>query len=158
MRRTVVLIMSLAAVSVGCGEDDPGSNDEKQIRSVAAAFNSAFLALYDGAPAYDRICSLATKKARASIAAEANRSHQEGGCSGLVKALQRGVLSDERTQQQTRTRLALLKRRMRHFRIQSIRIKGDTAVVTDNTSYIHGEGGPTILHKEDGRWLVDDVR
>jgi hypothetical protein len=73
----------------------------------------------------------------------------------LFRALQRGVVSDEKKgSRQAKTRIKFLKRRMRHYKIESIRIKGDTAVVTDNTSVIHGEGGPTIFKKADGKWLV----
>jgi hypothetical protein len=46
---------------------------------------------------------------------------------------------------------------MRHYQINSIRIRGDTAVVTA-TSVIHGEGGPTIVKKEGGKWLIAGER
>jgi hypothetical protein len=145
-------------LSVGCGGGDAGQTDEEQIRSVAAAFNAAELALFEGAPVYDRLCSLLTKEARAALARTPKRLHKGEGCRGLFKILQRSALGAERGSQRVRARLKFLKRRMRHYQINSIRIKGNTAVVIANTSFIHGEGGPTFLTKEGGKWLIAGER
>jgi hypothetical protein len=101
--------------------------------------------LFEGAPVYERLCSLSTTEFRAEAATTLRRAHKRGGCPEYLRIFQRSVLGGERGSQRTRTRartrIKFLKRRMRHYRINSIRIKGDTAVVTDNTSVIHGEGG-----------------
>lgn len=141
-------------VLLGCGEHPGGASDEAQIRSVSAAYNSALLALFEGAPVYDRLCSLSTKETRAAAGPALRKLRKSGGCTELFQLLQQSLRKAEVGSAATRRRAKFLKRRMRQYRITSIRIKGDTAVVTSNTSYIHGEGGPTFLKKEDGNWLV----
>jgi hypothetical protein len=152
--RTVVVLVGIAALLLGCAGDGAGPSDEAQIRSVSAAYNSALLALFEGAPVYERLCSLSTKETKAAAGPALRRLDKSGGCTELFKVLQQSLRKAEFGSKRTRRRARLLKRRMRHYRINSIRIKADTAVVTSNTSYVHGEGGPTFLKKEDGKWLI----
>jgi hypothetical protein len=158
LRRTVVLLISIAALPVGCGGGNGGRTDEEEIRSVAAAFNSAQLALFEGAPVSKRLCSLMTMEAQAGAATTLRRAHKRGGCPRVFRLFQRSVVRAEMGPQRARTRIKFLKRRMRHYRINSIRIRGDTAIVTANTSVIHGEGGPTVVKKEGGKWLIAGER
>lgn len=130
-------------------------SDEQQIRAVSTAFNSAQLALFfNDAAAYGQLCSLVTRETKVAAARALAKMHKSGGCRELWKLLQRSVSREKSGPERDRTRLRFLERRMRHFQIDSIRINGDTAIVTANTSVIHGEGGPTVLKKEDGRWLI----
>jgi hypothetical protein len=155
----VALALAIGLASACGGGDDEQTADKEQIRSVSTEANSILLAGLEGRAGrrdYDVLCSLMTKKAKAQVARYAKtRLHKRGGCPDWWRGF---FLVSEASSGAVKARVKALIRRMRNFKIRSIRIEGDTALVTDNTSFIDGEGGPTRLRKEDGRWLLAEAR
>lgn len=152
---SVALVLATGLVGA-CGGGDGPTSDEKRIRSVSTAFNALLLVGLEGranAKEYRKLCSLSTSKTRVEMArhykAEFNKS---GGCQEWWRAF---FTNPRRPSEPERTRLRALIARMKRFEIRSIRVSGDRALVTANTSYIDGEGGPEKLKKEGGKWLID---
>lgn len=121
--------------------------DEDQVRIVSKEFASAFVA-----DNYPKLCSLYTSKIKASMVKGLRKRHKlpSGGCPAWLKEAFTAVSG------QVSHGLSLVKKRLRNYKITSVRIKGDSAFVRDNT-FAHPYREERSLRKENGRWLMNTI-
>jgi hypothetical protein len=129
MFKSVVAVAACCLALSACGG---GGSDEDQARAAANDFVHAFA---EGD--MDKACELMTGNAKRQIVS-AGAALGGGDCPKIMKAA-RGLMDKGELQD------------VRNYKIKSVTVKGDTAVIKDNSS----DGEPTRMRKVSGDWLVD---
>jgi len=147
-KSSVAALIAMIAVAPGCGGHGKQIADQSQVRSVASAFVSAF-----AAEDYGKLCRLYTTDLKAAMTRglEAHHRLRPGGCPAWLKYALTNVPPV------ARHRLRLLKPKVSRYKITSVLISGNTAVVRDNIGIGSVSTGERHLKKEGGRWLVDSI-
>jgi hypothetical protein len=126
LRRLAAIVAIVTALLAGCGGGGGSKTAEEQVRAAYREYSSAFLA-----GDYGKVCLLTGGELKARIRKFSNQHD----CRRFFKYLESRA---------AKTDLSELKR----SKITSIRIQGDTAIVTDSTN------GDNYLAKENGKWLA----
>jgi hypothetical protein len=127
LRKTCTALLALLCIGgLACGS----KSEEDDVKSTAKNFTSAFLD-----KDYGKACSLMTSETRSRLASAA-KSIGKKGCEGTLESAARLLNARSR-------------KRLESYKVESVKIKGDSATAKDNN------GQSQRLRKEDGNWRID---